>query len=112
MREGDKKISEEEKKLIVKLYKAGFSFIEMGKRMKRDHTTMLFQVKKMGIYNPQRKILSKEEIEKEAEKEIEEKRIEKEVKLNLCFFCKGEKKDLKWVKSNYCSLKCWDEANS
>ena len=39
-----------------------------------------------------------------------DKKISEE--LNLCFFCKGEKKDLKWVKSNYCSLKCWDEANS
>jgi len=131
MKKGDKKSTDEQKQLMLKLYKEGFGFSEIGKKIGRDPTTILYWVRKKGLYNPQRKLLSlkqqkgfnskpiekgaKEEVKKEKEKKelekLEKEERERIEKLKLCIKCKKPKSE-SWKLTNFCSLNCWNEANS
>lgn len=97
MKEGDKRSTREEVEKMRRLYKEGLSLKEIGRRMGRDRTTILYWIKKEGDYLPQRTFFRK-------------RLKRKKQNMNMCFQCKGSKNDLKWKKTNYCSLNCWHQS--
>ena len=124
MRLNDKKSTPEQVEEMRKLYKAGLSLIEISRRLHRDHSTLSYWLKKKGDYIPKR-ISERRRISKNGKIyyskvsnqpkiiEIKPKVIEKktpEEKSKFCLVCGKEKKDLKWQKTNYDSLHCWDQA--
>ena len=49
MNTGDKRVSSKEQQKIIKLYKQDLSLNEIGRKLKRCHTTISFQLRKAGI---------------------------------------------------------------
>ena len=129
MRRGDRKTTKEEVEKMCRLYQEGLNCETIGRIMGRNHTTVLWWLRKKGIARrkPQDYLKEirksylnfvKEKIQEERESELSElkKKIldekldekPKEVLKNICLYCKKEKKDSKWTKTNFCSLRCWN----
>ena len=107
MKLGDKKSSPEAVKKMRKLYKKGYSLAEIGRKFGRDHSSIIYWMKKSEDYLPKRKPT----IRKVREKIVVLKE-KKEIDLTKCQNCEGLKENPKFILTHFCSLKCWDEANS
>jgi len=107
MKQGIKKSTPEQIEEMRRLYQAGLSLMEIGRRMSRDSSTILYWMRKKGDYLPNRKLLPK----KKSKKVLKscQQNLLREEDLKLCLICKKEKKDPKWQKTNYCSLNCWSQ---
>ena len=100
---------------ICEWHKAGTSVVKMAKKLKRNHTSILYWLKKSPRYIQERlKKLASSNMPKSKlrdiniDKFIVKKRIKKEmINLNQCVFCHKDKLDSKWIKTLYCSLKCY-----
>jgi len=114
MRKQFQKSTAEEISIMRELYKKDLSLSEIGRRVKKNRTTIFYWIKKKGDYLPNRKPLPRKEQIKIpnpcSPEKIEEKTKEQEMK--FCLMCGKEKQDLKWQKTKYCSLNCWDWATS
>ena len=99
---------------MFKWYKAGVSINEIGKRLKKDHASVIYQLKKSpeyikGISGGRLLLKVPKDVSVDkfiAKKEAEE---EKEIKFweaGLCIFCKKPKQE-SWEKTSYCGLKCY-----
>jgi len=105
MKLGDKKSSPEAVKEMRKLYKNGYSLAEIGRRFGRDHSSIIYWMKKSEDYLPKRKPT----IRKVREEKIVSPK--KEIDLTKCQNCGGLKENPKFILTHFCSLKCWDLAN-
>ena len=118
MRRGDRKTTKEEVEKMCRLYQEGLSCTVIGRIMGRNHKTVLWWLKKKGIARRKPQDYLREKIQEERELELSElkKKIldekldekPKEVLKNICLYCKKEKKDSRWTKTNFCSLRCWN----
>ena len=106
MKLGDNKSSPEAVKEMRKLYKKGYSLAEIGRKFGRDHSSIIYWMKKSEDYLPKRKPT----IVKAREKIIVLKE-KKEIDLTKCQNCGGLKENPKFILTHFCSLKCWDLAN-
>ena len=101
MRKKYKKSTKEEVEQMRRLYQEGFSLNAISQRLKKDHTTILYWLKKTKNHIPAKKpttvLIKKGEV----------KKIEPNP--NACLNCPKLEKDPKWEKTRFCSLKCWDE---
>ena len=98
---------------MFKWYKAGVSINEIGKRLKKDHASVIYQLKKSPEYIKGisgGRLLLKVPKDVSVDKFIAKKE-EEEKKRNSgkCIVCHKEKTD-KWAKTFYCSLKCFESA--
>jgi len=105
MKLGDNKSSPEAVKEMRKLYKKGYSLAEIGRKFGRDHSSIIYWMKKSKDYLPKRKPTIKKVRE---EKIVSPK---KEIDLTKCQNCEGLKENPKFILTHFCGLKCWDEAN-
>lgn len=117
MKLGIKKSIQEEVDLMIELYKNGLSCCEIGRRLKRDHTTVMYWIKKSKIG----KAVTVSKIEYKGlndhkiagiRKMIDYKKSEKKPDLvkvisDICLECKKQKSE-GWKKTDVCSVKCWD----
>ena len=101
MKLGNKRSSPEAIKEIRKLYKKGYSLAEIGRKFGRNHSSIMYLVKKFGDYLPKRKPT----IVKAREK------IVVLIDLTKCQNCGKEKENPKFILTHFCGLKCWDLAN-
>jgi hypothetical protein len=99
------KSNKEEVLKMLKWIKEGLSFSEIGRRLHRNHTTIMYWVHKVGPNNiyPVENLLPDNviiDIVKKEKKEIPK----------VCQFCKG-KKSKKWKLTKHCCMLSWYEEN-
>ena len=107
MKRAFKKSTKEEIEEMVKLYQSGVSYNEIGKRLGKDHSSIMYhikKVKKVGIQGRTRQ----EQKRLDYPKEISKPEPEKIKILNPCKNCGGDITDKSWLRTNFCRLKCWD----
>ena len=66
MKKGEHRMTNEDILKAIKMRKAGFSYSAIGRKLKRDHTSILFQCQKAGLAKT-RSIRKKEKIVKARE---------------------------------------------
>lgn len=104
MRKGNKKSSPEEVKEMRKLYQEGWGFNAIGRKFKRDHSTIMYWIKK-GDWLPKR-ILSTGKEDKRGGIRTKPEKPKRDPA--LCLFCQKLKVDLRWKLTQFCQAKCWD----
>ena len=102
---------------ILKMSCSGKSSIFIGKKLNKDHTTILYWINKAKEFKKVNgdNFIFKNVIIKMPKKKVEKepkKKVEKEPKPlahNICPICK-EIKSKSWANTGYCSLNCWHKA--
>lgn len=108
------------------MYVNGINMSEIGRRVGRDHTTILYWVKKYRVdpnnyFSVLEKQRQREEIEERQKRETESRikkiqairakdaiMVENSKNPFLCENCKKRITDPKWVKTNWCGRACWN----
>lgn len=112
-----KKSTSEEIKNMFKWHNAGISINEISRRLNRHHASVLYWLSKSkdyilgrsgriamkGLPKPEWHGVSINEFIKRKNKE------EELIRLNKCIVCHKDKLNNKWMRTCYCSLKCWDD---
>ena len=104
MNKGNKKLTKEEIREMRRLYQQGVSCSEIGRKFHRDHTSVIYWIKKSGDYVEKRGRPSME-ISLDRKIDKEEKKIAKNP--NICWHCNGVKKNPRFAKTHFCCLGCW-----
>lgn len=123
MKKQFKKSTPEKIAKILVLREKGWTYKKIAEELGIDHTSVIYWIKRKGVSsldsktnsiqekigqeNLNEKIKEEEEQEKLKRKKEEENKKRKEI----CSFCGKKKKDIKWDRTNFCSLKCWYNAN-
>jgi len=113
MKQGNKKSTQAEVEKMVELYKNGVSYTEIGRQFGRDHTTIIYWVKK---YIKEGKIKVEKQCEKKAGLFIERRggaRVmpKKKIDPDICQWCQKKRRedfDPVWRLTHFCCLKHWD----
>ena len=96
---------------MFKWYKAGVSINEIGKRLKKDHASVIYQLKKSPEYIKGisgGRLLLKVPKDVSVDKFIAKKEAEEEIRNSeKCVVCRKDKSNV-WRNTNFCSLTCWD----
>ena len=98
-----KKSTPKEIQEMFNLYKQGISYRDIGKKLGKHHSTIIWHIKRGKI--PARTWLKRTRLKK-PQLEKPKKEIIK-LDRNLCIICKKQK-EKKWEKTLYCSMRCWD----
>lgn len=114
MKKPFKKSTIEDIEQMFKWHKAGVSTNEIGRRLKKDHASVIYWLKKSPEYIKGisgRIPLLKVPKDVGVDKFLAKKEAEEEIRNSgKCLVCRKEKAD-KWAKTFYCSLKCFGLAH-
>ena len=118
MKQGNKKSTKEEVGQMRELYRQGMSLNAIGKKFGKDHSTIFYWVRKRGQLLPKKDNPNNVSWQKAksirkivAEKETEKAKISRMISEGLCLNCGKKKEDTRWLKTHYCSMRCWEEKN-
>lgn len=113
MKKTFKKSTIEEIEKMRKWHKAGISTNEIGKRLKKNHSSVFYWLSETkdyvfgrsgrisGLPKPEWHGVS---IDRFIEKRNEEKELKE---LNKCIACYKDKSDPRWTLTYYCGRECW-----
>ena len=115
MRKPFKKSTISDIEQMFKWHKAGISTNEIGRRLKKDHASVIYWLKKSPEYIkgisgriPLLKVPKLEWHGVSVDKLIAERKEEEALKSsNHCIVCRKDKSNV-WRNTNFCGLKCWD----
>ena len=109
----NQKSSREEVEDMLKMYKAGVSYAEIGRKYKKDHTVPMYWVGKCLSKKDMK--LHEENLPKIIRKQRGGPRFMGKYKdknsLKYCQECGKPRKEfnLGWKLTHFCSLKCWEK---
>ena len=114
MKKGQKRLTSQEIEEIRRLYCGGYSSNQIGKKLKRCHTTILYHVGKLKRKPGSNQIIKTNplEIPEFIRKNLAGKKAEKikpERKEGYCMVCGKKIKDKRWRLTNYCGISCFGE---
>ena len=102
MNYGNKRSTIEQIEKMKQLHEEGLSSVEIGRKLGKDHSTILYWIKREKGYVP---------IKAGRRAEIQEEQQNSDSAQNnqerICQVCKKIISDSKWELTNYCSLKCF-----
>jgi len=90
-------------------YKEGVSYSEIGRRLGKNHATIIWHIKHKNLYQYDRKptIKGKEIKEKEEMEKVKKIPV---INHTHCIVCQKEKEP-KWIKTNFCGNVCFSKYN-
>lgn len=91
---------------MLELKKQGLRLAEIARNVKKNHATVLYWFRKVGLNN----IFVDNFEPKSAIMNIDIYKKEEAKKIMVCNFCKG-KRNKKWNKTKWCCIGAWHEAN-
>lgn len=121
MKQGNRRSTIKEVREMLKLRKNGMSYMKIAKRLGRDHTSVIYWIKKLESpkvsthksvsdrINDGKVVICSHPIKNPLIKKV--RKTKKIIdKRSICRVCRESKTDPKWLKTNFCSLECFGKS--